>query len=81
VKAAADVASAPVSVVEALGMAVHRCPSIEVIENPVGRFVLVGMARMKGDSCRCKECINQPSRDVEIRGAQAISSQLQSYRR
>lgn len=78
---AASAMKAPVSVVAVFGTAVQRSPSIEVIENPAGRFVLVDMARMKGDSCRCKECINQPSRDVEIRGAQAISSQLQSYRR
>ncbi len=81
VKAAAAVASAPVSVVEALGTAVHRCPPIEVIENPAGRFALVDMVRMKSDACRCKECINQPSRDIEIRGTQAINSQLQSYHR
>jgi hypothetical protein len=46
VKAAADAASLPVSVVDALGTAVHRWPFIEVMENPAGRFAFVGM--MKG---------------------------------
>jgi hypothetical protein len=70
VKAAADVASAPVSVVEALGTAVHRWPFI-VVMIPAGRFGLVAMVKTKSDACRCREGINQPSRDVEItiRGA------------
>jgi hypothetical protein len=66
VNAAAAVASAPVSVVEALGTAVHRWPSIDVMENPAGRFAFVDMAKTKSDACRCRECINQPSRDMEI---------------
>jgi hypothetical protein len=66
VKAAADVASAPVSVVEALGTAVQRWPLIEVMENPAGRLAFVDMVKTKSDACRCRECINQPSRDIEI---------------
>lgn len=64
--AAAAVASAPVSVVEALGTAVHRWPLIDVMENPAGRFAFVDMVKTKSDACRCRECINQPSRDMEI---------------
>jgi len=52
-EAAAAVVSASVSVVEALGTAVHRCPSIEVMKNPAGR--LVDMANVKSDTSRCKE--------------------------
>jgi hypothetical protein len=66
VKAAAAVASAPVRVVDALGTAVHRWPSIEVMKDPAGRFALVDMVKRKSDGCRCRECINQPSRDIEI---------------
>jgi hypothetical protein len=66
VNAAAAVASAPVSVVEALGTAVHRWPLIDVMENPAGRFAFVDMVKTKSDACRCRECINQPSRDMEI---------------
>ncbi len=35
---AASDAKLPVKVVSDLGTAVHRSPSIEVIENPAGRF-------------------------------------------
>jgi hypothetical protein len=50
VKGAAAIASAPVSVVEALGTAVHRCPPIEVIKNPAGRFGLADMVKNESDS-------------------------------
>jgi hypothetical protein len=66
VKAAADAASAPVSVVDALGTAVHRWPFIEVMENPAGRFAFVDMMKRKSDACRCREGMNQPSRDIGI---------------
>lgn len=45
--AAACVATAPVSVVEALGTAVHRWPLIEVMKNPAGRVALVDITRRK----------------------------------
>jgi hypothetical protein len=48
VKAAAAVASAPVSVVDAFGIAVQRWPSIVVMEKaPAGRFALVDMVKTK----------------------------------
>lgn len=65
-KAAAAVASDPVSVVEARGTAVHRWPFIEVMENPAGRFALFAMVERKSDACRCRKRRNQPSRDIEI---------------
>jgi hypothetical protein len=43
--AAVSVASLPVSVVNDLGTAVHRWPSIVVIKNPAGRFGLVDMMK------------------------------------
>jgi hypothetical protein len=63
VKAAADAASAPVSVVDALGTAVHLWPFMEVIENPAGRFAFVDIAKMKSDAWRRREGTNQPSRE------------------
>lgn len=41
------VAALPERVVRDLGTAVHRCPLIEVIENPAGRFGLVDIVRGK----------------------------------
>ena len=52
VKAAAADASAPVSVVDALGTAVHRWPLREVINCPAGRFVFVDMMKRKSDAWR-----------------------------
>lgn len=76
VKAAADAASAPVSVVDALGTAVHRWPSIEVMENPAGRFAFVDMMKRKSDACRCREGINQPSRDIGITDPRRVGHQF-----
>jgi hypothetical protein len=68
---AASAMKGPVSVVAAFGTAVQRSPSIDVIENPAGR---VAMVEIKSDASRRKERRNQPSRDNENRGSQAISS-------
>lgn len=38
-----------------LGTAVHRTPSIEVIENPAGRFAFVDMLKKGSDTSRWKE--------------------------
>ena len=54
--AAAAVARLPVKVVRDRGMAVHRWPSIVVIENPAGRVALVDMVKMKSDTSRCRQC-------------------------
>lgn len=50
--AAAAVAKFPVRVVRDRGTAVHRWPSMVVMENPAGRFALVDMMKMKGDTSR-----------------------------
>jgi len=68
---AASAMKAPVSVVAVFGTAVQRSPSIEVIENPAGR---VAMMEIKATPVAIKERRNQPSRDNENRGSQAISS-------
>lgn len=51
--AAAAVAKLPVKVVRERGTAVHRWPSIVVMENPAGRFALVDMLRKESDTSRC----------------------------
>ena len=51
---AAD-AALPESVVRDLGTCVHRTPFIEVTENPAGRFALVAIINVKGDTSRWKE--------------------------
>jgi len=66
VKAAAADASAPVSVVDARGIAVHSLPSMEVRNCPAGRFVFVDMVKRKSDAWRCRERNYRPSRDIEI---------------
>ncbi len=76
VKVAADAASAPVSVVDALGTAVHRWLSIEVMENPAGRFAFVDMMKRNSDACRCREGINQPSRDIGITDPRRAGHQI-----
>jgi hypothetical protein len=48
--AAASVATLPMSVVAALGTAVHRWPLIEVMKNPAGRVDMT--RRKKGDTSR-----------------------------
>jgi len=53
--AAASDATLPVSVVEALGTAVHRLPPIEVMEKPAGRDGFVDMTSKSGDAVARKE--------------------------
>lgn len=60
--AAACVAKAPVSVVDALGTAVHRWPLIEVMKNPAGRVGLVDMTRRKATPVAMKECNRQTTK-------------------
>ena len=47
----------------------HRTPLIVVIENPAGRFVLVDMIKLKGDTSRCNELVNRPPRVRDERGS------------
>jgi hypothetical protein len=36
------------------------------MKNPAGRFAFVDILKKKSDACRCRECKDQPSRDIEI---------------
>ncbi len=63
--AAAAVAKLPVRVVRDRGTAVHRWPSIVVMKNPAGRFALVDMMEMKGDTSRGRECTIQMQENKE----------------
>jgi hypothetical protein len=54
----------PERVVRDLGTAVHRCPLIEVIENPAGRFGLVDIVRgQRATTVAVQWRKYQPSRD------------------
>jgi hypothetical protein len=53
-KEEAAAAALPESVMRDLGTAVHRTPFIEVMENPAGRFALVAIIKVKGDTSRWK---------------------------